>query len=130
MTRRAGHPRILPRTSPFHASTPPRRPHRPARARRPSILVAGIVGPLPGPEASSSSPAVVVLRNSRRARGLFARAKRRWPRLAPWMWRCRRPSALRRRARRKAGASRTRVDLRGGFAYAARHYGSLVTGGP
>jgi hypothetical protein len=69
------------------------------------ILTAGIVGPLPGPGGIFFFAAglVLVLRNSHRARCLFARAKRRWPRLGNGMdVAMRRPSALRRRARHKA----------------------------
>ncbi len=69
------------------------------------ILVAGIVGPLPGPGGIFFFAAglVLVLRNSAWARARFARAKRRWPKVGHALdMAMRRPSALRRRARRKA----------------------------
>lgn len=70
------------------------------------IITAGIVGPLPGPGGIFFFAAglVLVLRNSHRARCLFARAKRRWPRIGNTVdVAMRRQSALRRRARRKGG---------------------------
>ena len=69
------------------------------------IVAAGIVGPLPGPGGIFlfAGGLVLILRNSRRARSQFARAKRRWPKLGHAIdVAMRRPSALRRRARRKA----------------------------
>lgn len=69
------------------------------------ILAAGVVGPLPGPGGIFlfAGGLVLVLRNSRWAQVQFARAKRRWPRLGQAVdLAMRRPSALRRRARRKA----------------------------
>jgi hypothetical protein len=70
------------------------------------ILTAGVVGPIPGPGGIFFFAAglVLVLRNSARARSHFARAKRRWPRMGDTIdVAMRRQSALRRRARRKAG---------------------------
>ena len=70
------------------------------------ILMAAIIGPLPGPGGIFFFAAglILILRNSRRARALFARAKRRWPTLGNSVdLAMRRPSALRRRARRKEG---------------------------
>ena len=68
------------------------------------IAMAGIVGPLPGPGGIFflAPGLILVLRNSAWARGRFARAKRRWPKLGNAVdVAMRRPSALRRRARRK-----------------------------
>ena len=73
------------------------------------ILAAGVVGPLPGPGGIFlfAGGLVLVLRNSRWAQVQFARAKRRWPRLGQAVdLAMRRPSALRRRARRKAAPHR------------------------
>ena len=69
------------------------------------IVAAGIVGPLPGPGGIFlfAGGLVLVLRNSRWAQVRFARAKRRWPKMGHAVdVAMRRPSALRRRARRKA----------------------------
>ncbi|NJR79330.1 hypothetical protein [Sphingomonas corticis] len=73
------------------------------------ILAAGVVGPLPGPGGIFlfAGGLVLVLRNSRWAQVRFARAKRRWPRIGHAVdVAMRRPSALRRRARRKSSLRR------------------------
>jgi hypothetical protein len=65
------------------------------------ILLAAVVGPLPGPGGIFlfAGGLVLILRNSAWARRRFARAKRRWPRLGHLIDRTmRRPSALRRHA--------------------------------
>lgn len=69
------------------------------------LLVAAVIAPLPGPGGIFPMAAglVLILRNSRRARGWFARGKRRWPRIGGIAdLAMRRRSAIRRRARRKA----------------------------
>ncbi|WP_231370396.1 hypothetical protein [Sphingomonas phyllosphaerae] len=69
------------------------------------LLVAAIIAPLPGPGGIFPMAAglVLILRNSARARGWFARAKRRWPRAGGIVdLAMRRRSALRRRARDRA----------------------------
>ena len=66
------------------------------------MLAAAIVGPLPGPGGIFlfAGGLILVLRNSHRARQMFARAKRRWPRIGGLVDRAmRRRSALRRHAR-------------------------------
>ena len=70
------------------------------------LFVAGaVIAPLPGPGGIFffAGGLILLLRNSRWARGRFARAKRRWPRVGDLLDRAmRRPSALRRHARAKA----------------------------
>jgi hypothetical protein len=94
--------------------TPPRRRHPVVTT---TLLVLGIVlialtpvvGPIPGPGGVIVFAAglTLVLRNSRRAKRLFARAKRRWPRLGSVADRgLRRPSARRRRERARAAEAR------------------------
>jgi hypothetical protein len=68
------------------------------------IFCAALAGPLPGPGGIFlfAGGLILLLRNSRRVRLRFARAKRRWPRLGHLLDRTmRRPSALRRHARAK-----------------------------
>ncbi|KTT76715.1 hypothetical protein NS334_00415 [Sphingomonas endophytica] len=70
------------------------------------LLCAAVIAPLPGPGGvfPFAGGMVLVLRNSRRARGWFARGKRRWPRIGHAAdVAMRRRSALRRRARDRAG---------------------------
>jgi hypothetical protein len=77
------------------------------------IVLAGIIGPLPGPGGIFffAGGLVLILRNSHWARVRFARAKRRWPKLGNLLDRTmRRRSALRRRARDKE-RDRTRGDV-------------------
>ena len=72
------------------------------------MIAAPLVAPLPGPAGTLVFAAglVLVLRNSRRARVRFARAKRRWPRVGRVAdLAMRRRSALRRRARDHLAAS-------------------------
>ncbi len=69
------------------------------------LIAAAIIAPLPGPGGMflSAGGAVLILRNSARARGWFVRAKRRWPRIGSIIdVALRRQSALRRRARDRA----------------------------
>ena len=73
------------------------------------LIGAALVGPLPGPGGIFlfAGGLVLLLRNSRRARSLFVRGKRRWPKLGALLDRAmRRPSALRRHAIAKAARSR------------------------
>ena len=68
------------------------------------FVLAVLIAPLPGPGGVFPFAAgmVLLLRNSRRARVRFARAKRRWPRAGQVIDRTmRRPSALRRHARQQ-----------------------------
>ena len=74
------------------------------------ILGAGLVAPLPGPGGIFlfAGGMVLILRHSPLARRHFARAKRRWPRTGELVDRTmRRPSALRRHARRRQQAGRS-----------------------
>ena len=71
------------------------------------MIVSPITAPLPGPGATLlfALGLTMVLRASYRARILFARAKRRWPRTGAFLDRAmRRGSALRRRAREREAA--------------------------
>lgn len=73
------------------------------------MLGAAVVAPLPGPGGIFlfAGGLVLILRNSRRAQVVFARTKRRWPRIGHAVdVAMRRQSALRRRAR---GRERARV---------------------
>ena len=72
------------------------------------LLLAGaaVVGPLPGPGGVFffAGGMILILRNSRWAQVRWARLKRRWPRTGHLVDRTmRRPSALRRHARDRAG---------------------------
>lgn len=74
------------------------------------VLIAGaaVVGPLPGPGGIFlfAGGMILILRNSHWARVRWARLKRRWPRTGALVDRAmRRPSAIRRAARDKAGRS-------------------------
>ncbi|WP_394647203.1 hypothetical protein [uncultured Sphingomonas sp.] len=69
------------------------------------LLMAAIIAPLPGPGGvfPFAGGMVLILRNSRRARGWFVRAKKRWPRIGNVVdVAMRRRSVLRRRARDRA----------------------------
>ena len=73
------------------------------------IVVAPITAPLPGPAATFLfvGGLLLVLRNSRRARTWFVRAKRRHPRIGALLDRMmRRGSALRRRDRDRKASPR------------------------
>ena len=71
------------------------------------ILLAAVIGPLPGPGGIFlfAGGMVLILRSSARARFWFAKAKRRWPKIGHIVdVAMRRRSALRRRARDGAAA--------------------------
>jgi hypothetical protein len=71
------------------------------------IVGAGVMGPLPGPGGIFlfAGGMILILRNSRWAQVRWARLKRRWPRVGHLVDRTmRRPSALRRHARKRAAA--------------------------
>ncbi len=73
------------------------------------IVGAGVVGPLPGPGGIFlfAGGMVLILRNSHWARRRWARLKRRWPKIGSLVDRAmRRPSAIRRAQRAKAGRLR------------------------
>jgi len=69
------------------------------------LVGAALLGPLPGPGGIFlfAGGMILILRNSRWAQVRWARLKRRWPRTGHLVDRTmRRPSALRRHARRRA----------------------------
>lgn len=73
------------------------------------IALTPVVGPIPGPGGIVvlALGLTLVLRNSRWARRVFARAKRRWPRFGDLADRgLRRKSARRRRERARSGEAR------------------------
>ncbi|WP_445192517.1 hypothetical protein ACT009_00810 [Sphingomonas sp. Tas61C01] len=73
------------------------------------MIGAALIGPLPGPGGIFlfAGGLILLLRNSRKARSIFVRAKRRWPKIGHLLDRTmRRPSALRRHAIAKAARSR------------------------
>jgi hypothetical protein len=72
------------------------------------ILVSPVVGLLPGPGGVFvfAAGVALLLETSPRARRLYVRVKRRWPRVGEWTdWGLRRRSWKRRRARLMAGAA-------------------------
>ncbi|MDR6789489.1 hypothetical protein J2Y58_002862 [Sphingomonas sp. BE138] len=76
------------------------------------LLLAAVIAPLPGPGGvfPFAGGMLLILRNSARARGWFARAKRRWPRIGHAVdVAMRRRSALRRQALRRRARDRAAV---------------------